>query len=266
VNANQFVESGNSPPTVRLITLTQGYFAQVDAADYEWLMAGPKWYADVHRRKDGSILAIYAARNIRKDDGAHGRQSMHRFILGVTDPKIEVDHHNGNGLDNKRENLRVATSQQNKCNQRMSTKNISGYKGVGWSTLCKSWEARIQNDGKGIHLGYFDNILDAKEAADAGRLRYHGEFAMTNSMIADLPTVKVNDHPPVGRPYGERHGGAKLTEEQAMDILTRYSAGGILQKTLAREYGVDDSTISLIVRGHNWAHLSVAAKLSEGTR
>jgi len=89
----------------RLIPLTQGKVAIVDAADYDWLNQW-KWYAS----KEGRVF--YA---IRRDNDCGGRDikvRMHRVILGVP-TGLEGDHINGDGLDNRRANLRTVTKQQN---------------------------------------------------------------------------------------------------------------------------------------------------------
>jgi hypothetical protein len=159
------------------IPLTQGYFALVEDSDYEWLSQF-KWYAHVHRRKDGTIKAVYAERNILKTDGTQTPQGMHRLILGIKG----VDHEDSNGLNNQRYNLRPATVVQNGDSRRLGTNSSSGFKGVSWSEGMQRWQARISVNGKSINLGYFVNNLDAYDAA---ALLHHGAFALTNSMLAE---------------------------------------------------------------------------------
>lgn len=114
--------------------------------------------------------------------------SPHRLIMGVTDPKIQVDHINGNKLDNRKENLRLATNQQNSCNVGPQKNNTSGYKGVGWCKKSKKYQVRIKGKNKQVWLGLFDDIVEAARAYDRAALKYHGEFAYTN-----FPKETYND-------------------------------------------------------------------------
>jgi len=85
---------------------------------------------------------------------------MHRFIMGVTDSKIQVDHKDRNAtLDNREENLRIATHAQNQRNVGPNVRNRSGFKGVSWDKAAGKWRTRIQFNGKQIHLGLFNSLL-----------------------------------------------------------------------------------------------------------
>lgn len=102
---------------------------------------------------------------------------MARLIMNATDPNIYVDHKNGNTLDNRRENLRLASNSQNQANRRNHSKNTSGYRGVTFSKSTNKWQAAIKVAGKNIHLGVFETPelagIAYKQAADM----YFGEFA-----------------------------------------------------------------------------------------
>lgn len=157
---------------MKTIPLTKGYVTIVDDADYEWLSRW-KWRAEVspHRR------AVYAVRKVR----VNGRQvmaRMHCLLLGVVAPD-RGDHKNGNGLDNRRSNLRVASTTKNNVNVAPRRMNKSGYKGV---TQDKArWRATISIANKDVHLGAFASPQLAAAAYDAAALRLHGEFAWTNA-------------------------------------------------------------------------------------
>jgi hypothetical protein len=160
--------------TPRKITLTQGKFALVDAADYGWLKQF-NWYADK------ANVGWYATRNVRTN-GEWGHIRMHREIMGAP-PWLEVDHRNLNGLDNRRSNLRLCTHAQQMRNKR-SLRGSSRYKGVYWKKDCGRWRAQIGVHGKSIHLGYFQNEIDAALAYNEAALDRFGEFALLNEIPA----------------------------------------------------------------------------------
>lgn len=150
------------------IKLTQGKCAIVDDEDYEilnafrwyaWCYAG-LWYAKRNFWVNGKCKTVY----------------MHRKILNAQQG-IEIDHRNGNGLDNRKENLRLCTHRQNMCNKKQPRKgNKLGIKGVYWNKECKKFRAKIQSNGKTIHLGLFNVLDDADIAYRRAELKYFGEF------------------------------------------------------------------------------------------
>ena len=106
---------------------------------------------------------------------------MHRLILGVTDPKIQVDHINGNGLDNRRGNLRICTNSQNQMNARRKI-GRSGFRGVKFLSDRKTrcYQARIQVSGKQFLGPIRDTADEAAADYDNLSLRFHGEFGIRN--------------------------------------------------------------------------------------
>ena len=104
---------------------------------------------------------------------------LHRLLMNP--PKgMVIDHINHNGLDNRRENLRICTRAENSRNRGKQKNNTSGYKGVCWYKRDKKWRAQIKKDSKKIHIGYFDIIEDAARAYDAKAKELFGEFAHLN--------------------------------------------------------------------------------------
>ena len=91
-------------------------------------------------------------------------------------PKV-VDHINGNISDNRIENLRQATYSQNSMNAKLSLSNVSGIKGVSWASKQNKWLASIKINCKSKHVGYYENIEQAKNAVINFREKNHGEFA-----------------------------------------------------------------------------------------
>ncbi len=101
---------------------------------------------------------------------------MHRQILGEPDG-LQVDHRDGNGLNNRRRNLRTATVSQNACNRKVRADSASGLKGVGRDKRDGRWHARIQINGKRHILGHFDTAKEASAAYIAAVRKFHGEYA-----------------------------------------------------------------------------------------
>lgn len=160
---------------MREIPLTQGYVAVVDDRDYKRVSAY-KWHAQVERRKDGSVKAVYARRNKRVDEQGYV-QHLHRFIMGVDDPTKQVDHRDHNGLNNRRKNLRRCSNAQNQANRRVDVDNRSGFKGVAWKKDKGKYQSRITVNGKMKFLGYFSDKKLAAEAYQAAAKSIFGEFA-----------------------------------------------------------------------------------------
>jgi hypothetical protein len=167
MDAQGFQNEANS----RTIPLSQGQVAIVDAGDYEALSA-VKWHA--HWSK--TAKTFYAVRMVRKADGKKARIYMHRHILGA--PRgVQVDHRNGNGLDNLRDNLRLATRSQNQFNRTASANSACGLKGVNFHKQKKKWRAAIGVNNKTHWLGYFDTAEEAGSVYIEAAKRLHGEFA-----------------------------------------------------------------------------------------
>lgn len=90
---------------------------------------------------------------------------------------MEIDHINGNPLDNRIENLRLASRSQNAFNTRIRKSNKSGVKGVNWNKANNNWRARITVNKKEIEIGSYETIEEAKVAIAAARIKYHGDYA-----------------------------------------------------------------------------------------
>lgn len=155
------------------IQLTQGKVTFVDDEDYEYLSQF-SW----HTLNNG--YTSYAVRKLSPKKGEKKRKVilMHREILG-NDSCDTVDHIDGNGLNNTKSNIRIATFSQNSANSK-KTKGISKYKGVTWLKKNKKWRAEITIKGKSKHLGCFTCEEDAAEAYNQAALMVHCEFAKLN--------------------------------------------------------------------------------------
>ncbi len=155
---------------VAYLTLTKGYVAMIDAADVP-LVGMWNWTAKVTETN------VYAKRN---DCSVKPSRSiyLHRAILSAP-AEMEVDHRDGDGLNNCRSNLRMATRTQNSCNVKRRASNSSGYKGACWDKRRSAWVAHIRVNGVQTHLGRFDTAEAAHQAYVDASARMHGEFGRT---------------------------------------------------------------------------------------
>lgn len=153
------------------IKLTRGLVALVDDEVFEELNQF-KWCAIKSPRGK-----FYAVRNAYLGGGRSKTILMHRVILNAP-AGLQVDHIDGESLDNHRANLRLATDQQNKQNQeRPHRNNKLGVKGVCWCADRKKYQSSIRHNGKLIHLGRFESLADADKAYREAETKYFGEFA-----------------------------------------------------------------------------------------
>lgn len=104
---------------------------------------------------------------------------LHRIIMNAP-TNLYIDHINGNGLDNRRCNLRLCTNQQNQGNSRKRKKTSSIFKGVSWQKDKKKWRATITFNAKQLFLGLYNNEILAANAYDTKALELFGEFAYLN--------------------------------------------------------------------------------------
>jgi hypothetical protein len=155
---------------MKLIPLTKGKTTVVDDTDFEWLSRW-KWYALKVRGSD----KFYAAHSTggRK---SHRTILMHRLLLAGVDGK-QIDHRDGDGLNNTDANLRVATHSNNQHNKPAYKNNTSGFKGVCWNKAEGMWKAQISVDGKNRHLGNFSDKHEAASVYQEAAKMLHGEFA-----------------------------------------------------------------------------------------
>lgn len=156
---------------MKLLQTFKNCIIKVDDEDYKWL-SQYKWYCSngYAQRYNGKGERPYLIR-------------MHREIMeyyGYDIRDLMVDHKNGNPLDNRKSNLRVATHSQNLINRGKPVHNTSGYKGVSFRKSENCYEAYITVRKKRIRLGLFDDIIKAAKAYDYAALKYHKEFAVLN--------------------------------------------------------------------------------------
>ena len=147
------------------IELTQGYKAIVDDDVYEELNQ-QKWCVHLMKR-DGKA---YATRLLR----------LHHAIVGIPPKGYVVDHINGDGLDNRRENLRIISIQDNTRWQKVNKNNTSGYRGVSFHKAKQRCDASIRANKRKVHLGRYKTAEEAARAYDKAAKEHYKEFAKLN--------------------------------------------------------------------------------------
>ncbi len=157
---------------MKTIPLTQGKFAIVDDADYDELIKHKWWFRDVKSEK----RVGYAARSVRVN-GKKKAIHMHRQVMGLSwDTSIQVDHIDGNGLNNQRHNLRICNNSQNHMNQKILKNNTTGYMGVYYEKRHNSYVSYINVNKKRYHVGAFKTFEEAKTARINAEIKHFGEF------------------------------------------------------------------------------------------
>ncbi len=159
---------------IRSIPLTKGQVTVVDAVEYARLMRW-NWFVITSTK----TTTCYAARIERTASGKNRLILMHRFIAGTTG---DVDHRDGDGLNNRRTNLRPCTDIQNGGNQKIAKNNTSGFKGVSWHKPTGKWIAHVYINRKQVHLGLFADKIDAARAYNLAAVEHFGDFARLNHL------------------------------------------------------------------------------------
>lgn len=157
------------------LPLSSGRFAIIDDQDFDWLSQYLWTYKPQNGKRNGyAYRTVYHGRNLKRT-----YIWMHRAIVGDVPEKMEVDHINGNGLDNRRSNLRIATPSQN-CQNRCYRHNSTGFKGVTFRRTGRHrnrFHAAIRVDGRSKHLGSFATGEQASAAYGRASKMFFGEFS-----------------------------------------------------------------------------------------
>lgn len=158
---------------MKSIQLTHGQVTLVDDADFEWLN---QWTWHAHIAKGSA--KYYACRFPSRKLGP--RKMIHMAALIMGESVGLPDHINGNGLDNQRHNLRLATHSQNGMNSKVASNNTSGFKGVHWCKPKNCWAMQIQCGDVQYRKSGFLNAEEAGRHYDTKARELAGEFARLN--------------------------------------------------------------------------------------
>lgn len=153
------------------LELSQGKQALIDDEDFEWLNQWKWSYA-------GGYAQAYMGGG-RKNPI---KMQLHRYIM-CTPEGMSTDHINGDGLDNRKSNLRICTHKQNMYNVGARRPRNRPGKYVGVEQLPGgSWRARIRPDKRNIHIGCYITEEEAAEAYNRAAIKYYGSFAKLNEV------------------------------------------------------------------------------------
>lgn len=144
------------------------YAILVDTGDLEKILTYPyTWHLNVK----GDCIYAKGFSGVRKGKTNY-QLNFHRWLLDCKGEDV-VDHINHNTLDNRRCNLRIITRSENQQNRKGEAQrgSVSGHRGVGWQEAKGKWRSRVCVNGKSYHLGYFDDIEEAKKVVRDARKR-----------------------------------------------------------------------------------------------
>lgn len=159
----------------RTIQLSSGYIAIVDEADFEAVSVFV-WSANVCKFKHHSN--VYAYRTVNREKGHPTTLTMHEFLIGM---KTQLDHRDGNGLNNRRRNLRPADHSQNGGNAKHRSGGTSKWRGVALDKRSRKWVAQICKNRVNRVIGRFADEADAALAYNFMAQELFGDFANFNT-------------------------------------------------------------------------------------
>ena len=181
------IDNGDGTASVPLMSKVRpGVFATIDACDIE-RVSFIAWQHRVELRGNEYALGCYRSGSVVRCT------RMHRLLLCY--PMFQVDHIDGNGLNNCRENLRFCNNHENQwnCHKKTASK-YSHYKGVTFHTASGLWKSQLQKDRKQVHAKYHKDPLTAALAYDEAARFHFGEFAATNEKLGllDVPHAEFD--------------------------------------------------------------------------
>jgi hypothetical protein len=158
----------------RVELIIGGLIVVIDSADLYFVQKYSWHIVDKTRHKTRKLYVEHTG-NIPGFPKRH--VTLHRFLLGLTDPEILVDHIDGNGLNNTRGNLRITTRKGNSQNTAVRADSVSGVKGAMFYKKSGRYQATIRVDGTNIYLGTYGTAREANEVYAAAAVKHFGEYA-----------------------------------------------------------------------------------------
>lgn len=173
----------NNPSKYIVKQINKSYIDDVGVGHIKMSNTASEMLCDIESMEE--LLKYYWNERRGYARSSEGKKKVyaHRIVMGVGDFEVnkQVDHINGNTLDNRKQNLRVVTSRQNGLNSSIRSDNTSGVTGVCWDKRRQKWLVRVHENGKEIILGYFDDFDNAVTARKDGEEKYYGEYSYDNS-------------------------------------------------------------------------------------
>lgn len=228
--------------TLVLLNRKRQIYTQIDDSDAEWASQF-RWHAS--KQKYG----IYARTFLQKTP-KYIVGHMHRMLLNAPNDSL-VDHKNSDTLDNRRENLRLATPGQNGQNKRGARiDSLTGARGVQ-QNRSGSFHAYVNVDGKRVSLGTYETLEAASAIAQEARrtLMPYSKEAEVNSPLLSKPAEKAP------RATGENNGKSKLTRESVIKIRELRKLG-MTYRAIAAEIGqVAPNTVKAVCELRTWVNI-----------
>lgn len=229
----------------KLIPLSQGKFAKVDAGDFEWL-GQFKW--QYHKPKPSESRAYARTAIFKKGDkGKATFVYMHRMILQPERTK-KVDHEDGDGLNNRRSNIRICTTSQNNTNTKIRSDNTSGYKGVFWHKGANKWGATIKTSTGAISLGLYETALEGATAYNIAARKHFGEFARLNDIEEVEDFVSRKRPEPRVKYKGVVYDGRKRKYRARIGVNGRRVCLGRFKTAVEAALAYDEASIKFFGR------------------
>lgn len=243
---------GPSPITLddgyAIVYLSDGSQAIINEGDIP-VVGMYRW----HLRKNSNGLTSYAIANAKASCRSRS-VFMHRVIL-ATDTALQVDHINGNGLDNRRSNLRAATPSQNRQNakkHRFSGVPSSEFIGVQKYTVrgAPRWRVEVRANKELFRLNNIRDEIEAAKIRDRFAVAFHGEFARLN-----FPELRA-EYAAQGLPGPRKSKGLPKLTTADVRLIRIGLAHGQSQRFLARQFGVSQRAIFGVAKFETWRDVS----------